>query len=595
MELLLAGGGGGVGAFLLLVFAIYCTCCRRKVRSPKDQDKANLVSVADVEAPRTPSPRTAAPPPVSTPACTQQQPVPTSAAPDISKAFTAPVNPCAPSSTLSTGGGQPGRRRKQRHRPEAPNKSDDKHSEAEDRKFMERMELREAGAPRTASSEAAAINEKIRRKREAKESATAIHFAMNALQQLVDKRGAKVVFDSIDDNQSGRVSTDELASTFKSMNIDLSEADAETMILSINAKHGSRRKALTYDIFCVAFAKGSVHNADTKPLSAQSAPRPLTQSALEPSPVPLNSGIASRSPLKSAILPLAPPGHAQAIAALQRSVNRNGSKAAFDLIDDNQSGRVSADELASALRTMGINVSEKEAEAIILWVNAQHGSRRKALTYDVFCVAFKFSATSHSDQPTTPQKSSAETASSGGGSANKYLEYLRSCERQKRMPAKEVVEIMRSHSVDGSSPLSKQIRSLEGRLGITTSELQRPSPSNPERGGKDRTGGGTRHLDHHSAILLNAIQDQVNTRGARAVFDGIDENASGRISADELAGTLNALNIDVTEKQAEAVILLVNGQHGSRRKALTYDVFCVAFKQGTIHGGNDSPDASLIA
>ena len=97
-----------------------------------------------------------------------------------------------------------------------------------------------------------------------------------------------------------------------------------------------------------------------------------------------------------------------------------------------------------------------------------------------------------------------------------------------------------------------------------------------------------------SAILLNAIQDQVNTL-VRGHLDGIDENASGRISADELAGALNALNIDVTEKQAEAVILLVNAQHGSRRKALTYDVFCVAFKQGTIHGGNDSPDASLIA
>ena len=94
---------------------------------------------------------------------------------------------------------------------------------------------------------------------------------LNAIQQLVDASNARSVFDSIDDNKSGRVSADELSKALCSMGIDLEERAAEGLIRMIMEKNGSKRKALTYDIFCIYFAKGTKHQAPSS-----SAPAPST-------------------------------------------------------------------------------------------------------------------------------------------------------------------------------------------------------------------------------------------------------------------------------------------------------------------------------
>ena len=87
--------------------------------------------------------------------------------------------------------------------------------------------------------------------------------------------------------------------------------------------------------------------------------------------------------------------------------------------------------------------------------------------------------------------------------------------------------------------------------------------------------------------VLNAIQTRVEaSESAKAAFDSIDENKSGRVSADELAVALKAMQVSVSEKKAEEIIREINERFGSKRKALTLEIFVQAFKKGASHGGN---------
>ena len=114
---------------------------------------------------------------------------------------------------------------------------------ADDQRFIERMEAREAAQEKAKAESTFAV--------------------LNAVQARVnaDNSTARSVFDEIDDNESGRVSADELAKALVTMGIPLDERAAEGLIKTINERYGSKRKALTYDIFCMAFAKGTVHQA----------------------------------------------------------------------------------------------------------------------------------------------------------------------------------------------------------------------------------------------------------------------------------------------------------------------------------------------
>ena len=84
--------------------------------------------------------------------------------------------------------------------------------------------------------------------------------------------------------------------------------------------------------------------------------------------------------------------------------------------------------------------------------------------------------------------------------------------------------------------------------------------------------------------MLNAIQQRVNASDARSVFDAIDDNLSGRVSPDELAKALSEMGMVIDERACEEVIRSINERHGSRRKALTYDIFCQTFKKYALHG-----------
>ena len=87
--------------------------------------------------------------------------------------------------------------------------------------------------------------------------------------------------------------------------------------------------------------------------------------------------------------------------------------------------------------------------------------------------------------------------------------------------------------------------------------------------------------------VLRALQAKVDAfESAKAAFDSIDENKSGRVSADELAVALKAMQVSVSEKKAEEIIREINERFGSKRKALTLEIFVQAFKKGASHGGN---------
>jgi Ca2+-binding EF-hand superfamily protein len=81
--------------------------------------------------------------------------------------------------------------------------------------------------------------------------------AMIAMQGIVARMGVKATFDMIDANRSGNVSAGELARTLRKLHVVMEEASAQELIFSINARHGSKRKSLTFDIFAVAFGANS--------------------------------------------------------------------------------------------------------------------------------------------------------------------------------------------------------------------------------------------------------------------------------------------------------------------------------------------------
>ena len=207
--------------------------------------------------------------------------------------------------------------------------------------------------------------------------ANVIEFVLEAIQRQVDQLGTRAVFDVMDADRSGRVSADELVGALaklKMAQLAMDGATAEELILRINARHGSKRKSLTFDIFAVAFAKGAVHGEGSRQTQGQ-------QQQLSPLP-PSADKLKQQSPSPS------PVTAEQAMIAMLDIVARTGVKATFDMVDANRSGNVSAGELARALRRLHVVMDEASAQELIFSINARHGSKRKFLTFDIFAVAF---------------------------------------------------------------------------------------------------------------------------------------------------------------------------------------------------------------
>jgi len=98
-----------------------------------------------------------------------------------------------------------------------------------------------------------------------------------------------------------------------------------------------------------------------------------------------------------------------------------------------------------------------------------------------------------------------------------------------------------------------------------------------------------------TTAALHAIQQHVDSRGAVAVFDSIDGDRTGRVTAGQLARALGRMRVH-TDGEPEArvlsrmIIRAVNQRQGSTRRTLSLDAFCHLFEQeggsqGGSHGG----------
>jgi Ca2+-binding EF-hand superfamily protein len=207
--------------------------------------------------------------------------------------------------------------------------------------------------------------------------ANVIELVLEAIQRQVDQLGTRAVFDAMDADRSGRVSADQLVSALAKLKmapLAMDAATAEELIRRINTRHGSKRKSLTFDIFAVAFAKGTVHGEGSRQTQQQQ------QQQLSPLP-PSADKLKQQPPSPSVTAE-------QAMVEMQGIVARMGVKATFDMIDANRSGNVSAGELARTLRKLHVVIEEASAQELIFSINARHGSKRKSLTFDIFAVAF---------------------------------------------------------------------------------------------------------------------------------------------------------------------------------------------------------------
>ena len=410
---------------------------------------------------------------------------------------------------------------------------------ADDQRFIERMEAREAAQEKAKADSTFAV--------------------LNAVQARVnaDNSTARSVFDEIDDNESGRVSADELAKALVTMGIPLDERAAEGLIKTINERYGSKRKALTYDIFCMAFAKGTVHQAPSmaKPPSTAAAASPATPAATWKN-YPSKAATTPASSVAGLTPSVAPTNDynqfveygLNVLNAIQQRVDSSNARSVFDSIDDNKSGRVSADELSKALCSMGIDLEERAAEGLIRMIMEKNGSKRKALTYDIFCIYFA-KGTKHqapSSAAPAPSTCGIKTLSSPPSAAintppppppppysppskpltveqsrKKYLDYLLTCQRQGTPPATEVVEMHRASesgnsvsaiggsperergfyksaghadaadgTADWSSMLAAHIRTVEDQLGITNTATTSPNGAGGGGGGGWRVSKG---------------------------------------------------------------------------------------------------------
>jgi len=287
--------------------------------------------------------------------------------------------------------------------------------------------------------------------------------------------------------------------------------------VAINTQFGSRRKALTYDIFCVAFAQGTIHGSQTGPkrttLSSSVAaaqaiamPPPPQQQQLPAEPFASQMPIPTYSqqspspqpkprPQQPPVVPLPPLTADEALRALQQRVDAVGVRAVFDEIDANRSGRASADELVATLRKLRVGeMEEAHAEELIKSVNARLGSRRKALTYDAFCVAFARGP----GRKTAPVPAPIRSSKSGEGEAHVN-------EAMPRQPDAKT-STMQLGRTDGANPQVPPTRKVAAREVDTINERIR-AKAEMRKGCADIA---TAHQTTKPATMVQALARKVS-------------------------------------------------------------------------------------
>ena len=141
-----------------------------------------------------------------------------------------------------------------------------------------------------------------------------------------------------------------------------------------------------------------------------------------------------------------------------------------------------------------------------------------------------------------------------------------------------------------------------GRRSAEDDEERRWLAKLEQREGRQHSGTRSRwssasRLAAQTLVALNAIQQHVDSLGLVAVFDSIDANHTGEVSASQLARALMRMGVHM-DGEVEArllskqIIRAVNQRHGSTLRILAFDIFCHLFGQrGALHIGEPFTEA----
>lgn len=149
---------------------------------------------------------------------------------------------------------------------------------------------------------------------------------------------------------------------------------------------------------------------------------------------------------------------------------------------------------------------------------------------------------------------------------------------------------------EGEKAFSRILEDVRPAASSSREPLTRDDQIHREVAASVVLGVGSRGAEAGSAsAVLGAVQRLVESVGStKAAFDMMDTNMSGRVSADELAAALTQhgqLSRPVSDEEAQTALDEVNARLGCARAALPYDIFCVAFAKGTVHGTPGAPRA----
>jgi hypothetical protein len=118
-----------------------------------------------------------------------------------------------------------------------------------------------------------------------------------------------------------------------------------------------------------------------------------------------------------------------------------------------------------------------------------------------------------------------------------------------------------------------------------------------QHSGKQLGWSSASRLASQTLVALNAIQQHVDSLGLVAVFDSIDANHTGEVSASQLAKALMRMGVHM-DGEVEArllskqIIRAANQRHGSTLRILAFDIFCHLFGQrGALHIGEPFTEA----
>lgn len=209
-----------------------------------------------------------------------------------------------------------------------------------------------------------------------------------------------------------------------------------------------------------------------------------------------------------------------------RFLERGSMSEAFLKFDENHSGNISSDEFKNFLGHLGYTLDDNQLEILLEKADRDHSNH---VDFDEFCLQFSFFRINEESGPSNVNETIGEIGLSRTGKEDS----------QENMP-----------SISGSN--EQNISSY-----------------------------GSESKEHDEIARVNSIISQLKRKVAqkgsmRTVFREYDANHDGSISRDEFRAALNNLNLQVTDKELDALLSMVDSHH-SDNKEIMYDDFCAKF------------------